>query len=96
MAQSLVLDHLDPDPTVARRLSPSLAFRHRALPVAPGVCAAKPSGSYSHVHETEKTSGDWKRVRELCCHAQELLAGTLDGSAASTACAAVCTRAFLT
>jgi nucleotide-binding universal stress UspA family protein len=34
MAQSLVLDHLDPDPIVARRLSPSLAFRHRALPVA--------------------------------------------------------------
>jgi nucleotide-binding universal stress UspA family protein len=34
VAQSLVLDHLDPDPTVARRLSPSLAFRHRALPVA--------------------------------------------------------------
>jgi nucleotide-binding universal stress UspA family protein len=34
MTRSLLLDHLDPDPIVARRLSPSLAFRHRALPVA--------------------------------------------------------------
>jgi nucleotide-binding universal stress UspA family protein len=34
MARTLVLDHLDPDPIVARRLCPSLAFRHRALPLA--------------------------------------------------------------
>jgi nucleotide-binding universal stress UspA family protein len=33
-AQPLILDHLEPDPVVARRLSPGLAFRHRALPVA--------------------------------------------------------------
>lgn len=36
VAESLVLDHLEPDPNVARRLSPSLAFRHCALPVAEG------------------------------------------------------------
>ena len=34
MVLPLVLDHLEPDPVVARRLSPGLAFRHRALPVA--------------------------------------------------------------
>lgn len=34
--ESLVLDHLEPDPNIARRLSPSLAFRHCALPVAEG------------------------------------------------------------
>jgi nucleotide-binding universal stress UspA family protein len=34
MAPPLILDHLEPDPVVARRLSPGLAFRHRALPVA--------------------------------------------------------------
>jgi nucleotide-binding universal stress UspA family protein len=33
-ALPLILDHLEPDPVVARRLSPGLAFRHRALPVA--------------------------------------------------------------
>jgi nucleotide-binding universal stress UspA family protein len=34
VARSLVLDHLAQDPTVARRLSPSVVVRHRALPVA--------------------------------------------------------------
>ena len=34
VARALVLDQLAPDPTVARRLSPSVAVRHRALPVA--------------------------------------------------------------
>jgi nucleotide-binding universal stress UspA family protein len=33
-ARSLILDHLDLDPMVARRLSPAVASRHHALPVA--------------------------------------------------------------
>lgn len=33
-ARSLILDDLDLDPTVARRLSPGVASRHHALPVA--------------------------------------------------------------
>jgi nucleotide-binding universal stress UspA family protein len=33
-ARSLILDHLDLDPVVARRLSPAVASRHHALPVA--------------------------------------------------------------
>jgi nucleotide-binding universal stress UspA family protein len=31
---SLILDHLDPDPALARRLSPDVASRHHVLPVA--------------------------------------------------------------
>lgn len=34
MTHSLILDELMPDPTVARRLSPAVAFRYHALPVA--------------------------------------------------------------
>lgn len=32
--QSLILDHLDLDPVIARRLSPAVASRHHVVPVA--------------------------------------------------------------
>ncbi|MEA3374863.1 MAG: universal stress protein [Chloroflexota bacterium] len=33
-ARPLILDHVDPDPAVARRLSPAVASRHHVVPVA--------------------------------------------------------------